>query len=145
MSRLSRGFTLLELMLVVAIIGTLAAIAVPKFANLLRKSNEGQTRGNLGALRSAVTIYYADMEGQYPTNLASLSINGKYLSFIPKNVGVSAYHANSNSIESIMGTPEKVSGGGWWYPGAPNMGKDFGTVWVNCTHTDLKGSSWSDY
>ena len=49
----NKGFTLIELMIVVAIIGILAAIAIPKFADLIRKSNEGATKGNLGATRSA--------------------------------------------------------------------------------------------
>src|SRR5687768_3813539 len=79
-----KGFTLIELMIVVAIIGILAAIAIPKFADLIRKSNEGATKGNLGAIRSAMSIYYGDMEGIYPNDPASLSINGKYLSSIPK-------------------------------------------------------------
>ncbi|HND64395.1 MAG TPA: prepilin-type N-terminal cleavage/methylation domain-containing protein, partial [Elusimicrobiota bacterium] len=57
------GFTLIELMLVVAIIGLLAAIAVPKFANLVIKAKEASTRGKLGTVRSALSIYYADNEG----------------------------------------------------------------------------------
>ena len=65
------GFTLIELMIVVAIIGILAAIAIPKFANLIRKSGEGASKGNVGSIRSALSIYYGDMEGQYPSNLAS--------------------------------------------------------------------------
>jgi prepilin-type N-terminal cleavage/methylation domain-containing protein len=59
------GFTLIELMIVVAIIGILASIAIPKFADLIRKSKEGATKGNLGSLRSALSIYYGDMEGTY--------------------------------------------------------------------------------
>src|SRR3954465_10374062 len=78
-----KGFTLIELMIVVAIIGILAAIAIPKFANLIRKSSEGASKGNLGSIRSALSIYYGDMEGQYPSDMASLTVAGKYLAAVP--------------------------------------------------------------
>ncbi|HMU74905.1 MAG TPA: prepilin-type N-terminal cleavage/methylation domain-containing protein, partial [Elusimicrobiota bacterium] len=60
------GFTLIELMLVVAIIGLLSAIALPKFANLVNRSKEASIKGNLGVLRSAMSLYYADNEGWVP-------------------------------------------------------------------------------
>src|SRR5947199_9410501 len=78
-----KGFTLIELMIVVAIIGILAAIAIPKFAELIRKSGEGASKGNLGALRSAMSIYYGDLEGQYPATTDALTVGGKYLGQIP--------------------------------------------------------------
>ena len=53
-----KGFTLIELMIVVAIIGILAAIAIPKFANLINKSKEGATKGALSTVRSAIQVYY---------------------------------------------------------------------------------------
>ncbi|MDO8734379.1 MAG: type II secretion system protein, partial [Elusimicrobiota bacterium] len=72
-----KGFTLIELMIVVAIIGILAAIAIPKFADLIKKSKEGSTKGSLGAIRSALTIYYGEQEGVYPKASLTASYDGK--------------------------------------------------------------------
>src|SRR5258708_7703454 len=60
------GFTLVELMVVVSIIAVLASIFIPKYANLIRKSQEGGAMGNLASLRSALSVYYADNQGAYP-------------------------------------------------------------------------------
>lgn len=64
--RSRKGFTLVELMIVVAIIGILAGIAIPRYMNFIRRSREGATKGNLGAVRSALNIYYSDMNGIFP-------------------------------------------------------------------------------
>jgi len=134
------GFTLIELMIVVAIIGILAAIAIPKFASLIRKSNEGATKGNLGTIRSALSIYYGDIEGQYPMDLAYLTVNGKYLASVPV-AKTPSYHAdNSADVTQTVSN----DGAGWSYNNV-NSDSNFGTVMVNCTHTDTKGSVWSGY
>ena len=92
------GFTLIELMIVVAIIGILAAIAIPKFAELIRKSSEGASKGNLGSIRSALSIYYGDLEGLYPSEMASLTISGKYLATVP-NAKAPNYHSDGAASE----------------------------------------------
>src|SRR5580704_14267389 len=106
-----RGFTLIELMIVVAIIGILAAIAIPKFADLIRKSQEGSTKGNLGSIRSAMSIYYGDMEGQYPADMASLTVAGKYLAAIP-NAAAPNYHPAANWDH--LGASGAFTDGGEW-------------------------------
>jgi prepilin-type N-terminal cleavage/methylation domain-containing protein len=60
------GFTLIELMIVIAIIGILAGIAVPRYMNFLQRAKEGASKGGLGALRSALNIYYADTDFYFP-------------------------------------------------------------------------------
>ncbi len=102
-----KGFTLIELMIVVAIIGILAAIAIPKFANLIRKSNEGASKGNLGSIRGALSIYYGDLEGQYPSDMASLTISGKYVTSIP-SAKAPNYHGDSASITNAAAANDAV-------------------------------------
>jgi len=65
-----KGFTLVELMIVVAIIGILAGIAVPRYLNFVQRAKEGATKANLGALRSAINIYFSDNGFSYPLVLS---------------------------------------------------------------------------
>ena len=150
-----KGFTLIELMIVVAIIGILAAIAIPQFAQLVSKSQEGATKGNLGTVRSALSIYYGDTEGWYPTGgtaLDWLTVSSKYLQVIPAvnlpKTTMSAGHGSNNGY--IMGDLSAGAAitdkGGWVYD---NTGQGGGSTWgqvlVNCSHNDTRGNAWTSY
>ncbi|OVE78330.1 hypothetical protein BVX98_00560 [bacterium F11] len=60
------GYTLLELMLVVIIIGILSSLVSPYFDLLIVKANQATTKNNLGIVRTSVNMYYTDTEGEWP-------------------------------------------------------------------------------
>jgi len=71
-----KGFTLVELMIVVAIIGILAAIAIPNFLNFRLKAKTSEAKSNLGAIRSTEVAYYAEWN-TYVGNQAYTPVGGR--------------------------------------------------------------------
>ena len=59
-SKISKGFTLIELMIVVAIIGVLAAIAIPNFIKFQARSKQSEAKANLKAIFTAQKAYFAE-------------------------------------------------------------------------------------
>jgi general secretion pathway protein G len=78
-----QGFTLLELMIVMIIIGVLAAIAVPAYLQSVRKAKEAVLKEDLHTMRSAIDSYTVDKE-KAPQTLDDL-VQAGYLKAIPKD------------------------------------------------------------
>ena len=76
-----RGFTLIELIIVMAIIATLLTIAVPRYYASLDRSKEAVLKENLYQMRDSIGKYYAD-KGKYPATLDALA-SDKYLRKVP--------------------------------------------------------------
>lgn len=163
MTKKQKGFTLVELMIVVAIIGVLAAVAIPKFADMLEKSREGATKGNLSAIKSAVSNYYADQQGIYPGNLDTLTytLNGTqvpaflptYIESLPgvKVTGKNSANGNNAGPGKAAATAAQVSTGSWSTPAFTSTGvgwkydnaQSAGHVWVNSHLLDMAGKSYT--
>jgi uncharacterized RDD family membrane protein YckC len=125
-----------------------------RYGELLKKSGEGATKGNLGALRSGISIYYGDAEGQYPASLDALV--PKYIPEIPKTK--LGQHMESSIVTSygaeVCGPATKYGAeidatklkdtGGWGYVSDPKA-SCWGQIFVDCSHKDSKDVGWATY
>lgn len=100
-----KGFTLVEMLVVIAIIAILAAIAFGAFSSVQKNSRDTKRKSNLSTLQSALEQYHAD-QNYYPASLdlstvtAIVGIGATYLGTIPKDPqggGSYAYQCTNNA------------------------------------------------
>ena len=110
MKAIQKGFTLIELMIVVAIIGILAAIALPAYQDYTARAQMGEALTLADGQKGAVTEFYAD-KGVFPGNNASAgiadeaSIAGKYVDRVRITSGVITASMKANNVANgIAGT-----------------------------------------
>jgi len=139
-----KAFTLIEMMVVVVIIGILAAIAAARFGNIINNSKEGATRGGLTSLRSALNIYYSD-NMEHPTDdLSSLTADNRYINNLPIVKLPGTGHPENRHVSVGASTAAAVTDtGGWAYVNDPSS-HAHGTLLINCTHADSKGKQWDE-
>jgi general secretion pathway protein G len=81
LKRAKRGFTLVELMVVMAIIALLLALALPRYFSHLENSRETILKQDLAVMRDAIDKYHGDT-GRYPDSLDAL-VSARYLRALP--------------------------------------------------------------
>ena len=82
-SRRARGFTMIELVIVTAMLGLLLSLALPHYMATLERGREQVLQSNLATMREAIDKYYGD-RGRYPDKLEDL-VTQRYLRAIPND------------------------------------------------------------
>jgi prepilin-type N-terminal cleavage/methylation domain-containing protein len=122
------GFTLIELVIIIVVLGILAAVAIPKYQDITNEAKAAACKGALGSLRSGVSIYYATqiVKTGTPTwpPIDSLRMVG---TVIIQSLPANPYQLNASDSIVTGVTKGTVVGtrGGWAYK--PSTGE----IWAN--------------
>ncbi|HFA1829266.1 TPA: pilin, partial [Neisseria gonorrhoeae] len=130
MNTLQKGFTLIELMIVIAIVGILAAVALPAYQDYTARAQVSEAILLAEGQKSAVTEYYLN-HGKWPENndeagvASSSSIKGKYVESVTVTNGVvTAKMASTGVNKEIQGKKlslwaKRENGSVKWFCGQP--------------------------
>ncbi|HXF59785.1 MAG TPA: prepilin-type N-terminal cleavage/methylation domain-containing protein [Candidatus Saccharimonadales bacterium] len=113
--RSERGFTLIELVIVIVILGILAAVAIPKYEDMQEQARSATLKGQLGSIRSAVAIQYGrnalNGSATFPVLNGAIFADGN----VPKEPIM--------RLNTVKTTPGVDNAGGWQYSSTTGMVK----------------------
>ena len=127
--RSQKGFTLIELVMVIVILGILAAVAVPKFADISDQALIAATNGVVGAVRSAIGIQYAANLGQgFPGNLdgasaGAASNTNAYFDSVLAQGGITDARWSAKSGQTYTAPTTAITGTDSTYTYTPTTGE----------------------
>lgn len=137
-----RGFSLVELMMVVLIIGIILAIAVPNFTLAARRNREEVLRNNLRVYRQAVNLFLTDT-GVFPASLSALTATtapATGLNTAGGSVAITATSFRGPYVATIENDP--ISRSALTYTTtSPNVGR----ITSSATGNDSQGNPYSGY
>ncbi|MFW5432781.1 MAG: type II secretion system protein [Methylophilaceae bacterium] len=120
-NKTSRAFTLIELMVVMAIVATLLSVVVPRYFEGLKRSKETVLKEDLKEMRNAIDHYFED-KNTYPASLETL-VTERYIKFIPEDPVTDSKESwqtvmppdNSNKVYDIRSGSTETSSDGTTY------------------------------
>jgi general secretion pathway protein G len=126
----NRGFTLIEVLIVITLIAILASIGMPMYQNSVKRSREAVLKEDLWRMRDVISQYYAD-KNKYPASLQDLVSEG-YLRTVPED----PFTGSTDTWITVPAEPD---------PSNPSSQPGIQDVKSGAEGTALDGSSYADW